>query len=171
MDTSSTRGIWAVALLAVGSLFFFNCKRAAEKAPHKMVETLVEEVAGQEEEVVQTGEKPTFMMGENTSLSAYSTNTWPEDIPTEVPKLDKLKITDTAKSESIESESWTVFFEGFSAGILDAYDAELKKAGFKTALFKLDDDGGSVTGEKGKLTVSCMAGADGTMLSVVRRKN
>ena len=45
-----------------------------------------------------------------------------------------------------------------------------KKAGFKTALFKMDD-GGSVSGEKGKLQVACFITGSEAALTASVRKN
>lgn len=170
MKKLSIRRIWIVALAFAIPLFLLQCKRASEKSAEKTAESIIETATGQKADVDQDGEKLTVKTEEGEVRYDASEKTWPADMPAEVPKINGLKITATAKSESLESESWTVYLEGANAGILDAYDAELKKAGFKTAIFKLDDSG-SVSGEKGKLTVSCISGEGNTILSVVKRKN
>lgn len=162
--------VYLVIFLFATGLSFTSCKRAAEKSSETMAEAVIETATGSKVDIDQKGEKVSIKTDEgNVNINYGGDAEWPADMPKDVPKWTAGKIKGTASSQAPEADSWTVYLENVNIGQIEAYEAELKKAGFKTALFKMDD-GGSVSGEKGKLQVACfLGGSEGALTASVRK--
>ncbi|HRK83300.1 MAG TPA: hypothetical protein PLZ12_17790 [Saprospiraceae bacterium] len=161
---------YLLTFLSVIGLSFTNCKRAAEKTAETTAEAIIESATDSDVDIKQDGKKISIKTDEgDVNINFGGDADWPADMPKDVPKwtLGKIKGNTTAKAP--EADTWTVYLENVNIGQIEAYEAELKKAGFKTAIFKMDD-GGSVSGEKGKLQVACfMAGSDAALTASVRK--
>lgn len=148
-----------------------NCKRAAEKTSETTAETILETATGSDVDIEQEGKKISIETDEgNVNINFGGDAEWPADMPKEVPKWTLGKIKGNTSAQSPEADTWTVYLDNVNIGQVEAYEAELKKAGFKTALFKMDD-GGSVSGEKGKLQVACFITGSEAALTASVRKN
>ncbi len=151
-------------------LAFSSCKRTAEKTAESTVETAIEKSTGEKFEIDREEEKVSVRTAQEKVTYGATDNSWPKDMPKEVPVLQGGAISSTAVSQAFEGDTWSVYYEGLTVKMLEDYETALRNAGFKTALFRLDE-GGSVSGEKDKLTVSCFIAGDNGALTVFRRKN
>lgn len=161
---------YLLIFLSAIALSLTNCKRAAEKSSEATAEAIIETATGSEVDIEQEGKKISIKTDEGDVNINYGGDAeWPANMPKDVPKWTLGKIKGTTTAVSPEADTWTVYLENVNIGQIEAYEAELKKAGFKTAIFKMDD-GGSVSGEKGKLQVACfMTGADAALTASVRK--
>lgn len=149
----------------------FGCKQSNKNSPTaEMAEQKIKEETGKDVDIKQKGMDVTLEMGGEEIAIKEGGDTWPAEIPAEVPKLENLKIKKVMRSDSPEMDAWSIIYEGTSVDRLDAYDAALKAAGFKTTRIK-SPQGGQTTGEKGNLAVSCTISPDASMLSVQKQKN
>ena len=67
---------------------------------------------------------------------------------------------------SEEGEGWTMSFTEVPADAAEKYNKALKSAGFTTQTVMVNDQGGSVTAEKGNIAVFLMAAEGSASLSV-----
>ncbi len=157
----------AVALL-VGSFFLFQCKRNTGKTEDVATEAPPSEQPPTDN--TETAPPETINLDSIADLLQHSgEKIWPKTIPVEVPPLQAGKITGVASSQALEADSWSVMYQGITLRHLEEYEAALKQAGFKTALFKIDNDG-SLSAEKGELVVACFMDVKGAALTVTKRK-
>lgn len=162
---------YLIVLLAGLGLSLTNCKRAADKASETTAEAVIESATGSDVDIEQEGKKISIKTDEgNVNINFGGDAEWPADMPKDVPKWTLSKIKGNTTAQAPEADTWTVYLENVNIGQVEAYEAELKKAGFKTALFKMDD-GGSVSGEKGKLQVACFITGSEAALTASVRKN
>lgn len=162
------------ALLLLSTAFsLLNCGNSStpkEKTTDAATVEIARKAADLEElSVDEEGKKVSFSKDNQTYAFDGAQDTWPADIPADVPPVKNLKIAGTATNSGPDAESWTVIMEGADAKFLDDYKKKLDKAGFKTAMFTMDG-GGSVSGEKGKLVVSAILSDTQLILSVQQKK-
>lgn len=163
----SSKAFYFLAL--VTAAVQLGCGNPAETAAEKTVETMVEQATGQKVDIDQNAGTLEIKTEQGDYTVKTEAQTWPDDMPKDVPPIKEGKITSVVKSTAPEGASWTVYYEGLNVSTLESYETQLKKAGFKTALFKMDD-GGSVSGEKGKVTVSCFLTAGNIVLTAFQAK-
>ena len=159
--------VWIVPL-SLMTLSFHSC---GQKAGEEAGEALIEAATGDEIEIDKGGDKVVIESNGVKTEMKMGEHSWPSDMPGDVPKFEEGKIQRTTSSDSPDLKAWGVYFEGVNTPSLDAYEKELKSAGFKTAIFKMGDNG-NVTGEKEKLVVSATQGEEGLfVISVQQMKN
>jgi hypothetical protein len=77
------------------------------------------------------------------------------------------------RTETPDTDGWSVTIENVPANALREYDALLKKAGFETTLTTVTSDegtGGTLQAAKGTLTVFLMGGNKALSLAVSQEK-
>ncbi len=167
MKTICYRYLLAGSLLLC-SLFLFECKRNTDKT--KDVAAEAPPVEQPTADSTNTAPQQTVNLDSIANLLHHTgEKTWPKTIPAEVPPLQGGKITGVASSQAPEADSWSVMYQGITIRHLEDYEAALKQAGFKTALFTFDNEG-SVSAQKGDLTVACFIDGKGSALTVSRKK-
>lgn len=144
-------------MFLLGIFTLISCKQAAEKQGEKMMENVLEQSTGEKTDVDMDEGKVTIESDSMKLVIETGAKTWPDAAPNEVPKFTWGNIIHTTVSEADGTKSWGVHLEGVPMDALDKYDAELKKAGFKTMKFTAGK-GGSVTSEKGNLIVTLTVG-------------
>jgi hypothetical protein len=160
----------AFHLLVFGTIaVLLGCGNPAEKVAEKTAEAIAEQATGQKVDIDQSAGTIEIKTEQGDYTVKTEFQTWPDDMPKEVPQIKEGKITSVVKSTAPEGASWTVYYEGLNVSTLESYETQLKRAGFKTALFKMDD-GGSVSGEKGKVTVSCFFTGGTVVLTAFQAK-
>jgi hypothetical protein len=152
---------------SAGTLFL-SCRSAGEKAAEKAAEEAIEKSSGEKTDVDIEGDKVKIESENFKGEVNLSDNTWPKEIPGDVPEFPFGKIKQTVTSTSDEAKTWNVQYEEVGSGALDTYDAQLKKSGFKTTKITMGDKG-SITAEKGKLGVYVVIGDGAANLSVQQR--
>jgi len=96
-----------LAFLFTGS-FFLSCRSAGEKAGEKAVEEAMEKASGEKTDVDINGDK-VKIEGENYKGEInLSDNTWPKEIPGDVPEFPFGKIKQTITSTSDQTKTWSV---------------------------------------------------------------
>ena len=173
---SVSRKTWAVsglcAVLSLGLVMLGACnkapEKAKEKAAEKMLESMIEKSTGKKASVDLSEGKMKFEAeGTKTEFDQKAT-VWPEDIPSEVPRLSSGKIRHATRSQSLEGMAWSVGFEEVPAGALKGYEEALKTAGFES-VSNVSDDGGVISAQKGPLMVSLFVGGGNGQLSVQKQ--
>jgi hypothetical protein len=131
--------ILAFTVAIVCGAMLFSCHNSAEKQQEKSLELALEQGSGE--------------------------NTWPKAIPEIVPKFESGIIDHTTSARTRESRSWGVFFKDVAPGMLDKYDALLKKHGFKTTKTTMGTEG-SISAVKDSINVSLIVSSEMTHFSV-----
>lgn len=145
--------------------------RAGEKTAEEISESLIEASTGHKVDIDKKGEKVVMEANGIKTTIDQNADSWPSGIPSDVPEFKEGRIENVTTTEAPDYNGWSVTYKGVNTPMLDSYDKELKSAGFETMLIKINE-GGSLGGEKGNLTVNCMQGEDGIfMVSVQEKKN
>ncbi|MBT8178293.1 MAG: hypothetical protein KJN96_02590 [Eudoraea sp.] len=131
-----------------------TCERTAEKTSEKMIEKSL----GEDAEVDIDDEKVTIKTEEGTFTADATINSWPDEIPGDVPEFKDGKIMSVSTQEMDDSKNWVVIYEDVSQNALKNYQEELEKAGFKISYTTIVASGGHLAAEKGALAVMLMAG-------------
>jgi hypothetical protein len=161
---------WVLFSCLIMMLGIFACKQSTKESQVEAAEQKIKEETGKDVDIKQEGQNVTLEMdGEKITVNEGG-NTWPSEIPAEVPKLENLKIKKVMRTDNDEMEAWSIIYEGTSVDRLDRYDAALKAAGFKTMKIKTPK-GGQTSGEKGNLGVSCTISEEAAMISVQKQKS
>jgi hypothetical protein len=163
-----TRYIFSFAAI-VSFYGILACSNPAEKVAEKTAEVMIKQATGSTVDINQTEGSLTIKTGEGDYKVETQGQTWPENMPKEVPQPKTGKIISVVSSNAFEGNSWSVYYEGWTIKTIEDYEAQLKKEGYKTALFKIDE-GGSVSGEKEKLTVSCFLSENTGAITVFQKK-
>ena len=163
--------VWIVPISLLIPAMYSCGPRAGEKTAEEISESLIEASTGQKVDIDKKGEKVVMEANGIKTTIDQNADSWPSGIPSEVPVFKEGRIDHITTTEGPEFNGWSVSFQDVNTPMLDAYDKELKSAGFETMLIKINE-GGSLGGEKGNLTVNCMQGEDGIfMVSVQDKKN
>jgi hypothetical protein len=134
-----------------------SCAQSAEKSGEKMLENALEQSTGENTDVDIDEGTLTFESDSMRAVVETEAKTWPDDAPSEVPEFTWGDIAHTTFSEYGETKSWGVHLKNVPLDALGKYEAELKKAGFKTSRFTMNK-GGNVTGQNGKFVVTVTIG-------------
>lgn len=120
-----------------------------------------------------SGQAVTIETGGRSFEITEKAETWPEQIPGDVPKLVSGKIRKIIRTETPEGSSWDMAIDGLSAHVLKAYAEALKAAGFETTSMivpQKDGERGSVTGLKDDVSVVLIASGGNASLSVIQKQ-
>ena len=146
--------------LLILSLFvmtaFYSCKKSAEKASEKMIE----ESIGDDATVDIDDEKITIETDQGKFTTDAKAKEWPKEIPNDVPKFTKGKITAVTTQEMGASNNWVIIFGDISENAIEDYKTTLKSEGFTIVFSTTAGTGGHMAAEKDKYNVVVMA-ADG----------
>ena len=163
-STKLSQGLYFAITLVLLALMtmFCSCKKSAEKAQEKIMETAI----GENTDVDLDDEKIVIKTDEGTFTSDATIKSWPNEIPNDVPEFKDGKVVNVSTQSMDESKNWTVLFEDVPNNALDTYEAALKKNGFKVSTISIGDTKGQITAEKDKLFVVVMGGEGMASLSV-----
>ena len=167
MKISKTLNIKYLSLLiaSFGIALLFNsctCKRTAEKTSEKMIEKSL----GEDAAVDIQDEKVTIKTEEGTFTADATLNSWPDEIPAEVPEFKEGKIISVSTQEMDDSKNWVVIYEDVPQTAMKNYQEALKKKGFKISYSTIVAQGGHLAAEKGELAVMLMAGEGNATVTV-----
>ncbi|HWR00366.1 MAG TPA: hypothetical protein VN371_00770 [Chlorobaculum sp.] len=98
---------------------------------------------------------------------------WPKEIPVEVPEFSFGTIRRVIRTESPEGQSWDLIMENVREHAIRDYEATLKSRGFQTSSMIVvgkEGERGSVTGEKGSLTIVLISTNGNSSLSVIVKR-
>jgi hypothetical protein len=143
-------------MFLLGIFTLVSCGQSAEKTGEKMLEKTLEQSTGEKTDV-DIEEGNFTIESENMKANIKEANTWPSEAPSDVPTFTWGDINHTTTSETEGIKSWGVHLKNVPLDALGKYESELKKAGFKTTKFTMNE-GGNVTAEKGKLIVTATVG-------------
>lgn len=156
-----------VFMLALVLMFVFDsCKKTSEKTGEKMMETMI----GNNADVDMDDEKIVIKTDEGTFTSDATANSWPKEIPNDVPEFKDGKIVNVSTQVVDDGKNWTLLFEEVDDKALNEYESILKKNGFKVSSITMGGTNAHVTGEKGDLFVIIMGGDGMASLSVGTNK-
>ncbi|NTW23368.1 MAG: hypothetical protein HGA37_01610 [Lentimicrobium sp.] len=142
--------------------FIVSCQNNSKKAGEKLLEDAIENETGSKADVELGNEKTVITTGGNTVEIDEKANSWPGEIPDEVPEFTYGKVKAVTTSNVDGTLSWNVNFENVEDNFIDKYDADLKKKGFETVTMKMGDKGGSISAENEKYSVFLM-GSEGSL--------
>lgn len=97
---------------------------------------------------------------------------WPAGVPPEVPRFPYGTISKVIRTETPEGTSWDMAIDGVPPHALRDYEATLKSSGFSTSSLVVPDsegERGSVTGEKGRVSVVLIGSGSGVSLSIIQK--
>jgi hypothetical protein len=98
---------------------------------------------------------------------------WPNEIPAEVPEFSYGKIRRVTRTQTPEGQSWDLVIEKVREHAIRDYEVMLKANGFQTTSMIVtgkDGERGSVTGEKGALTIVLISTDGSCSLSVILKQ-
>jgi hypothetical protein len=121
-----------------------------------------------------SGEQPVTIETKERSVEIMNaTEKWPDELPADVPRLTNGKIRKIIRTETPEGKSWDMAIDGLPEHALKDYEAALKVNGFQTSSMIVAEqtgDRGSLTGEKGPVTVVMIGSGSGASLSVIQKQ-
>ncbi|MFH1143653.1 MAG: hypothetical protein V1774_03830 [Candidatus Eisenbacteria bacterium] len=134
-----------------GALMAGGCggKEAREKAAEEMAEQMIEKSGGGKVDLDHTGEKFSVKTGDYQMESAAATE-WPKDLPADIPAFTYGQVERIARGVETEGgrRSYNIWLRDVDPQALTKYDADLKQAGWETALVEMGDQGGMVSAQK-----------------------
>ena len=139
-----------------------TCKRTAEKTSEKIIEKSM----GEDAQVDIDDEKVTIKTEEGTFTADATINSWPDEIPADVPEFKDGKILSVSTQAVDDSKNWVVIYEDVSQNALKNYQEALEDKGFKISYTTIVASGGHLAAEKGELTVMLMAGEGNATVTV-----
>jgi hypothetical protein len=94
---------------------------------------------------------------------------WPAGIPAEVPPFTFGTIRSVTRTESAEGLSWSIAAGELLPEAVRKYAALLKERGFQASSM-IVGSGGSVTGQKGNISIAVVSSAGSATISVALKK-
>lgn len=149
---------FAISLVAVTT----SCKRAAEKTQEKIIEKAI----GNEADVDLDDEKIVIKTDEGTFTADANIQSWPNEIPNEVPEFKGGKIVVVNTQEMGDSKNWVVIYEDVSQEDMENYKKQLERSVFKINFTTTAGTGTHFAAEKGKLMVMLMGDEGGASISI-----
>lgn len=168
IEKSGTAGLFVIALFA--GLLIFSCQRTSKNASEKMAEKAIENATGENAKVDIDDEKTVIESGGNRLVVDGKANSWPKDIPGDIPEFKSGRIEAVTTSSSDGEKVWSITFTEVQGGFLDKYEAQLKDKGFETTIIKSGDKGGSVIGETKKFAVIVISDEGNATVTVNAKK-
>ncbi|MEE9903962.1 hypothetical protein [Chlorobium sp.] len=157
-------------LLAGSFVLLASCQKKAEDV---ILEKVIEHSTGSDVEL-NTGSGRVSIESEGKKFEITQDKaTWPDDMPSVVPRFAYGTIMMATRTETPESDGWSVTIEKVSANALREYDALLKKAGFETTLTTVtsaEGSGGTIQATNGAVTVFLMGDNKALSLAVSQEK-
>ena len=151
-----TKRVFLVILSLFVMTAFYSCKKTSEKASEKMIEKSI----GDDATVDIDDEKITIETDEGKFTTDAKATDWPKEIPNDVPKFTKGKITAVTSQEMDGADNWAIIFEDVSENAIEDYKTTLKGKGFKIIFTTTAGTGGHMAAEKDNYNVMVMS-ADG----------
>lgn len=148
--------------ILISGCFIVSCQDKSKKSSEKLLENAIENETGSKANVDPGAGKTVITQGGNTVEFDGKANSWPGEIPDEVPEFTYGKVKAVTASIIDGAKSWNVIYENVEDDFIDRYDADLKKKGFETVTMKMGDKGGSITADNGKYSVFLM-GSEGSL--------
>ncbi len=152
----------SIAIMAV----FSSCKKTSKKIGEELIESTI----GNDADVNMDDEKIVIKTDEGTFTSDATANSWPKEIPKDVPEFKNGKIVNVSTRVMDEGKSWTLLYENVSKDALSEYETKLKSKGFKVNSITMGDTIAHLTAEKGDVIVIVMGGEGMASLSVSLEK-
>lgn len=153
---------YALTLFLVMGITSVSCKRAVEKTTEKIIEKSI----GDETEVAIDDEKVVIKTDEGTFTTDGTVNSWPKEIPGDVPEFKDGTIISVTTQEMDGNNNWVVIFEDVPQTALVKYKEQLENEGFEIKYTTTAGTGGHLAGEKGKRTVMIMVGDGNATVTV-----
>ena len=150
--------LMAISLVTV----FTSCKRAAEKTQEKIIEKAI----GDKATVDLDDEKIVITTDEGTFTADANIQSWPKEIPNEVPKFKNGKIVMVNTQNMEKGKNWVIIFEDVSPNETAKYKENLESNGFKVNFSTTAGTGTHFAAEKGNITVILMGDEGGASISV-----
>ncbi|MBM3161851.1 MAG: hypothetical protein FJZ79_00615 [Chlorobi bacterium] len=154
--------------LMVSVALLSSCQKKAEDV---ILEKVIEQSTGSDVDL-NTGSGKISIETEGKKFEVTQNKaTWPEDMPADVPRFASGIIRMATRTQTGDTDGWSVTIEQVPANSLREYDALLKKAGFETSLTIVTSDegtGGTLQATKGPLTVFIMGDSKALTLAVSR---
>ena len=138
----------AISLVTVST----SCKRAAEKTQEKIIEKAI----GDKAKVDLDDEKIVIETEEGTFTADATTQSWPKEIPNEVPEFKNGKIVMVNTQNMEEGKNWVIIFEDVSPNEAAKYKENLESNDFKINFSTTAGTGTHFAAEKDNITVMLM---------------
>ncbi len=122
-------------------------KSAKEKAAEKVIGQVMKESGGKVTNVDIQGDKIRIQTKDGSG-EINVTDTWPEDMPGDVPRFTPGKIKGVNKSNVEGKKTWNVVIDETQAGAFSKYVEELKTKGWKIDMNLTAGQGESVSASK-----------------------
>ena len=148
----------AISLVTVST----SCKRAAEKTQEKIIEKAI----GDKAKVDLDDEKIVIETEEGTFTADATTQSWPKEIPNEVPEFKNGKIVMVNTQNMEEGKNWVIIFEDVSPNEAAKYKENLESNDFKINFSTTAGTGTHFAAEKDNITVMLMGDEGGASLTV-----
>ena len=148
----------AISLVTVST----SCKRAAEKTQEKIIEKAI----GDEAKVDLDDEKIVIKTDEGTFTADANIQSWPKEIPNEVPEFKNGKIVMVNTQNMEEGKNWVIIFEDVSPNEPAKYKENLESNGFKINFTTTAGIGTHFAAEKDNITVMLMGDEGGASITV-----
>ena len=141
-------------ILLLGLIFLAACqnKSAKEQMAEKVIGKVMKETTGQGADVDIQGGKIRIQTKDGTG-EINVTNTWPEDMPGDVPRFTLGKIKGVNKSNVEGKKSWNVIIDESQEGAFPKYVEEVKAKGWKIDMNLSIGKGGSVAASRNNLNL------------------
>lgn len=157
-----------MTILAVFSLS--ACKNNSKDQAEDMMENAYENETGQKMDVNLGDQSTTITTDAGTTQYSSEIKSWPKDIPSDVPEFAFGKQNGGLTTDQNDGFGWTLNYINVPKEAVREYEALLKAAGFQTNVVIVNDQGGSVMANKGKISVTFMGGEEGGVLSIFKEK-
>lgn len=159
-----------VLMFLAGISLHFSCQNVGKKSAEKTIEESIEQSTGEDADVDIDNQEVTIHSGDVTTHVDMKTQVWPSDAPAEIPEFTYGKINAVTTSDGPDIYTWNVVYEDVSADALKNYNDELKAAGFETIFMDMGGQGGSITCEKGDLSIFVMGGEGNAAVGIGKTK-
>lgn len=143
-----------------------SCKNATEKAAEKILEKSIERSTGEIVDIDIENQTTVIETEEGRVEINALQNSWPKDIPSEIPEFNYGKITGVTSTTTDDNKTWTVVFTEVKKDAIDQYNKDLKGKGFKTQTVTMSGLGGTISAETEKMTIAVMIGEGEASVSV-----
>jgi|GEM_PF-1564728 len=115
----------------------------------------------------------TIESGKRTVEIIDAVEQWPSEAPSEVPRFPFGTIRKIIRTETPDGNSWDMAIDRLPEHAVRDYELMLRERGFKTSSMivpEKDGDRGSVTGEKGAITVVVIGAGSSASLSIIQKQ-
>ena len=166
MVRQGTSGISGPLLLLPALLFMLGgCRSGGDEHQRK-----TDRVAAQGGAVVEDASQSVTIetSGRTVEIMAGGVG-WPSGIPAEVPPFSFGTIHSVTRTESGEGVSWSIAAGELFPETIKKYAALLKERGFQASSM-IVGNGGSVTGQKGNISIAVVSSAGSATISVALKK-